>query len=133
MTVVFDTYALVKFLKKEEGYLTIRKALEEGGYVSDATLYELFYVVSRDFIQLGFLLEETLLKAQEIIDSLSYHLKKEAITISIMKKSTYFRIKYSKLNLSHFDCIALATASEFNLPLLSGDKGLAKVQEVTVL
>ena len=50
-----------------------------------------------------------------------------------MQEAIYFKIKYNKLDLSHFDCLALGTAKVLGEPLLSGEKGLAQVKEIKVM
>lgn len=129
---VFDTFALVKLLKKEKGHEAVAGMLRRGGVISEATLYELTYVTARDFLEQGFSLNESLHKASDIINSFAEYLRREAISNQMMHYATYFKIKYSKLNLSHFDCLALATAKVLSQPLISGDKGLAQVKEVKV-
>lgn len=127
---VFDTFALVRILKKEKGYESVAKMLLLGGTISEATLYELTYVTVRDFLEQGFGLDQSIHKASEVIDSLSEYLQREALSDRIMHYAAYFKIKYHKLNLSHFDCLALATAKVLSQPLISGEKGLAQVREV---
>ena len=131
--VVFETFALMKFLKKEGGYEHILKTLQEGGVVSEATLYELLYVVVRDFLGQGKNPDESLRKTEEIIDSLCLYLKKQNLSNGIAQQAAFFKIKYNKLNLSHFDCLALATAFALKMPLCSGEKGLAQVKEVKMI
>ncbi|HIG93646.1 TPA: type II toxin-antitoxin system VapC family toxin [Candidatus Woesearchaeota archaeon] len=130
---VFDTFALVKFLKKEAGWEKVDKALQEGGYISDATLYELLYVCARDFLDQGYNLHESTRKAREIVTSFMVHLKGQFLSDQVRSEAVYFKIKYNRLNLSHFDCLALATAKTLNEPLFSGEKGLAQTKEVRVL
>lgn len=130
--VVFDTFALVKFLKKEPGYEKVHKVLSEGGIIPDTTVYELLYITTRDFLDQGHDLHESLRKAREIVNSLMVYLKKWPLSETIMSEAVTSKIKYSKLNLSHFDCLALATAKEAQQPLFSGEKGLAQVKEVEV-
>ncbi|MBI4980160.1 PIN domain-containing protein [Candidatus Woesearchaeota archaeon] len=130
---VFDTFALVKLLKKEKGYEAVTEMLLCKGIISEATLYELTYVTVRDLLAQGFSLNESIHKASEIISSISEYLHREVLSDRIMHYAVYFKIKYNKLNLSHFDCIALATAKVFSQPLVSGEKGLAQVKEVKVV
>lgn len=131
--VVFDTFALVKFLKKEAGWERVAQVLKREGWISDATLYELVYVVTRDFLEQGNDLSTSLRKAQDIVATISSHLQKVRLSDEVVYQATYFKVKYSKLDLSHFDCIGLATAKIVGKPLFSGEKGLAQVKEVTVL
>ncbi len=130
---VFDTFALVKLLKKEKGYETVAELLLRRGLISEATLYELTYVTVRDLLAQGLNLNESIHKASEIISSINEYLHREALSDQMMHYAAYFKIKYNKLNLSHFDCIALATAKVLSQPLVSGDKGLAQVKEVKVV
>lgn len=131
--VVFETFALMKLLKKEVGYEKVAAMLGGGGFISEATLYELTYVTTRDFLDQGNDLAESLHKAQVVIDSLCLHLKKHGITEDIIQESIIFKITYSKYNLSHFDCLALATAKVLREPLFSGEQGLKHVKEVEIL
>lgn len=131
--VVFETFALMKLLKKEAGHEVVLKALQEGGIVAEATLYEVLYVTIRDFLDQGNELDDSLRKGEEIVASLCLYLKRYSLTTQIARETAHFKIKYSKLNLSHFDCLALATAFVLKQPLLSGEKGLAQVKEVKVL
>ncbi|MBI1970837.1 PIN domain-containing protein [Candidatus Woesearchaeota archaeon] len=130
---VFETYALMKFLKKEIGHEKIRNELEQGGFISEATIYELFYVITRDFIGKSHNIQDAARKAEEIIDSVLVHLKSQNLTQPIMRKAILLKIQYNKLDLSHFDCLALATADYLQQPLLSGEKGLSQVKDVKVI
>lgn len=130
--VVFETYALVKFFKKEPGHEKIAEKLRQGGHIAEATKYELLYDVVRDLLKQGHDLHESIRKGTEIVNSLCIYLQTQNLTESIMSESIYFKIKYNKLDLSHFDCIAAATAKVLGQPLLSGEKGLAQVPEVKV-
>ncbi len=130
--VVFETFALVKFFKKEVGHEKIAEELQQGGCIAEATKYELLYDVVRDLLKQGYDLSESIRKGGEIVNSLCVHLQTKNLTETIMSESVYFKIKYHKLNLSHFDCLALATAKVLGQPLLSGEKGLAQVKEVQV-
>lgn len=131
--VVFETFAIVRLLKKEHGYEEVAKRLKEGGFISAATLYELLYVTTRDYLDQGHDLDESIRRSHEIVSSLLTHLKKQELTEEIMHAAVHFKIKYNRLNLSHFDCLGLATASVLKLPLFSGEKGLAQVKEIKVL
>ena len=130
---VFDTFALVKFVRKEIGYEKVAAALEEGGIISEGTLYEFLHVCTKDFLEQNYELHESLRKATEIVESLLLHLEKQNITLEIAKEAVYFKRHYHKLNLSNFDCLALAMAKVLNEPLLSGEKGLIQVKEVKVM
>ncbi|MBI2146086.1 hypothetical protein HYU22_01965 [Candidatus Woesearchaeota archaeon] len=131
--IVFETFALVKLLKKEPGYEKIAQAVEQGGFILDTTKYELFYDVVRDWMKQGHELHESLRKGIEIIEALATHLQTESVNERIMQESIYFKITYHQLNLSHFDCLALGAAKVLGVPLLSGEKGLAQVKEVKVV
>ena len=108
--VVFDTFALVKFLKKEAGWEHVAQMLKREGWISDVILYELTYVVTRDFLDQGNDLSTSLRKAQDIVAMVVSHLQKVRVSDEVMYHATYFKVKDSKLDLSHFDCIGLATA-----------------------
>ena len=123
---------MVKFLKKEKGFDIVAEELKKGGFVAETTLYELFYVLVRDFQDQGLPLPESLRRGEEIIDSLSVHMKKQNLVSAIMRQAITFKIQYTKHNLSHFDCLALGTAAFLQEPLLSGEKGLREVKEVKV-
>ncbi|MEK6951339.1 MAG: hypothetical protein AABX13_06475, partial [Nanoarchaeota archaeon] len=92
--VVFETFALVKLLKKEAGYEKVAARLKEGGTISEATLYELFYVTTRDFLEQGYDLDESIRQARGIVDSLCIYLKKQTLTEAIIQDSVLFKIKY---------------------------------------
>ncbi len=129
---VFDTFALVRYLRKEVGYEKVGLILSEGGIISEGTLYEFLHVCTKDFQEQGYGLDESIGKATEIVESMIVYLKKQNITMEIAREAVYFKRKYNKLNLSNFDCLALATAKVLGQPLLSGEKGLAQVKEVRV-
>ena len=130
---VFETFALVKLLKKESGHEKVAARLKLGGTISEATLYELLYVTTRDFLEQGYGLEESIRRAREIANSILVYLKKHSLTEPIMQESILFKIKYSKYNLSHFDCLALGTAKVLQESLCSGEQGLKQVKEVEIL
>jgi len=129
---VFDTFALVQYLRKETGHEKIALILREGGIISEGTLYELLHVCTKDFLGQGHDLDESIRKSTEIVESIIVYLKKQNITFEIAREAVYFKRKYHKLNLSNFDCLALGTAKVLGQPLLSGEKGLAQVKEVKV-
>jgi len=129
---VFDTFALVRYLRKEVGHEKVAAILREGGIISEGTLYEFLHVCTKDLQEQGYDLDESIRKATEIVESVMVYLKKQNITMEIAREAVYFKRKYHKLNLSNFDCLALATAKVLGHPLLSGEKGLAQVKEVKV-
>lgn len=131
--VIFETFALVKLLKKEPGHEKVAARLKLGGIISEATLYELTYVTTRDFLEQGHDLGESVRRAREIANSLLVYLKRQALTDSIITEAVALKIKYNKLNLSHFDCLALATAKVLQQPLFSGEQGLKQVKEVEMV
>ena len=116
---IFDTFALVKLLKKEKGWELVRSALQKGGMISEATLYELEYVVTRDYLDQKFELQQALRKAQEISGWVEIDLKKVNLSQEITQHAINFKIRYNKLNLSHFDCLGLSTAYTLQVPLFS--------------
>lgn len=134
--VVLDTYALVKLLKKEPGFEAVKKQLELGknfNSVIQTTLYELLYVCTRDYLDQGLELDDALIKALDVIDSLKVYLKEMPLDTQIMIEAVKLRCFYKKLKLSHFDCLALGAAKASNQTLLSGEKALRRVKEVKVI
>lgn len=130
--VVFDTFALMKFLRKEAGYELVREKLQRGGIICEGTVYELLHVCTKDSLEQGHDLHESIQRASGTVESILVHLQRQNITLTIAREAVYFKRKYNQLNLSNFDCLALGTAKILEQPLLSGEKGLAQVKEVQV-
>ena len=111
-----DTYALIEIIKGNKKY---KKFLSLNLFTSLLHLYELYYVLLRDY--------------NEMVAK-KYFLQFRLISIPIKDEYIFvaskFKLAHVKQKLSYADCLGYAMAQKNNLKFLTGDKEFKKIQGV---
>ena len=125
MKYVFDTYALIEWLVKEnENYRKYFVQMENSeGFVTTFTLVELYHKVYHTLGQ-G--------RVDEIFAIVTGNLNVTKVTPEIIKKSGIFRSQMlkKKLEVSYTDSVNYATATFLGVKLLTGDEDFRNVDNV---
>ena len=125
MKYVFDTYALIEWLVKEnENYRKYFVQMENSeGFVTTFTLVELYHKVYHTLGQ-G--------RADEIFAIVTGNLNVTKVTPEIIKKSGIFKSQMlkRKLEVSYTDSVNYATATFLGVKLLTGDEDFRNVDNV---
>ncbi len=123
MKVVFDTYALIKWLLEEPGYEVVEKYLtDQSVYMSIINFGETYYRLVKN----GF---------KDIAHNL--WVNKDVFPIKYVEPN-WSRVKIAaelkaKYPISYADAFCLALALEINAPVLTGDPEFKKVEEVKLI
>ncbi len=122
---VFDSHALLKFFQKESGYEKIVRVLEaakrrnRAKYINAINLGEVIYATKREFGD------------QKKIEVLANIERLEFVVLpipnSLIFKAAEYKAQYS---ISYADCFALASASEHEAAIVTGDPEFKKVEHL---
>ena len=118
--IVFDSFALLAYLKKEDGFEKVKRSLADDdvhALTNDVNVGEMYYIIARErgFDQADYFIE--IVMPSMPISSVSNALQ------GVIEAA---RIK-SKYPLSYADCFAVATAYREKAPLITGDPEFKKV------
>ncbi len=127
-SVVFDSFALLSFLKDEPDskqvmeYLLRVQNKEVNGYISAVNLCEVYYIIMRE-------------KGQESAEILATSMREWGLSIvpadeDVAKRAGQFKARYP---LSLADAFAAATSQKFEAYLLTGDPEFQKLKGLVKL
>lgn len=124
MTYIIDSFAVLKLIKKEDGYQKVAKIIEK------AKLNEVKLIISS--INFGEVLYRlTQLKGQEYFEKIEQVIR--VLPIKIVEVETNDVINSAKLKsrggISYADCFAINLAQKTGGIILTGDKEFEKFQE----
>jgi len=121
--VVFDSFALLAYLKKECGFEKVKRLLgaeDVQALMNDINVGEAYYIIAR---------ERGPEQADDFVDVILPSLPITLVTNSLQEVIEAARIK-AKYPLAYADCFAVATAYRQKAPLITGDPEFKKVQEI---
>ena len=127
-SLIFDTSAIVRIIKKDRNYQTVLNLLQKSaesksGFISALTTFETCLVTSR--------LSQH--KANETISYLeASNLQFKPVTHEIAKKAILLKLNYHNLNISMADAIIIQTGIEENAEIITADKEWLNVKEAKV-
>lgn len=109
MKSVLDSWAVVALLSGESAADRVRKAIEDGAFISWVNLSEVLYLESRRF---------GAERASTVIESLAAQ-----VVAELPDKALFFEAAAVKAEggVAYADAFAIATAERKGLPLLTGD------------
>lgn len=134
--VVVDTFAILSWLDREQGFEAYAPFLTGSGYRRAISLFTLFE------LKLAFLRRELTPDQQgEAFAFIKTVCDVVEVTEPVAIRAAEIRFKYMKAdaknpvkaNISMADAVMVALAESMGAPLLSGDKGLRQVNEVKVV
>jgi uncharacterized protein len=120
---VFDSFALLAYLKMEGKYKKVKDLLVSEGVLllmNEINVDETFYVLAR---------ERGLEKAEYFINTILPSLPIETVPHTLHDVIEAARIK-STHSISYADCFVVATASRERAAIITGDPEFKKVQKV---
>lgn len=127
MKYLIDTYALIEWYERgsEEYKPYILKIQSFGGYVTQLTLLEFYYIIYHRFGK------ET---ADNVYEEVTNYCETVALDEEIIKKTGEFKSKLLRdKKMSYVDCVNYITAKHIGVKLLTGDddfKGMENVEFV---
>lgn len=121
--IVFDSYALLSYLKKEDNYQKVKETLSSNdtlNLMNELNVGEVYYILARHrgFEQADYFIE-VILKSLPIVVV--------ANTFEMIIKASAIKAKYA---ISYMDCFAVAIAVTEQASILTGDPEFKKVQEL---
>jgi len=121
--IVLDSFALLAYLKKEDGFEKVKRLLAADDFqvlINDINVGEAYYIIAR---------ERGLDQADYFIDVIMPSVPITPVTNTLQEVIEAARIK-SKYSLSYADCFAVATSYRESAPLITGDLEFKKVQDI---
>ena len=125
---IIDSFAVLKLIKKEEGYQKIAKIIQKANQnqvkllISNINFGEILYRL-------------TLIKGQEYFEKIEQIIR--ALPIKIVEIETNDIINSAKLKsrggISYADCFTITLAQKTEAMILTGDKEFEKFQEEVVI
>lgn len=121
--IVFDSYALLSYLKKEDNYQKVKETLSSNdtlNLMNELNVGEVYYILARHkgLAQADYFIE-VILKSLPIVVV--------ANTFEMIIKASAIKAKYA---ISYMDCFAVAIAVTEQASILTGDPEFKKVQEL---
>ncbi|ODS42030.1 MAG: hypothetical protein MSIBF_01395 [Candidatus Altiarchaeales archaeon IMC4] len=128
MRYLIDTYALIEWYEhgSEEYKPYLQEMQASGGYVTQLTLLELYYLVHSRF---------GMEKAEQVYEEVNDCFEAVGLDDELIKKTGEFKsyLLKSKKRMSYIDCVNYVAAKHLGVKLLTGDddfKGMENVEFV---
>lgn len=121
--IVLDSFALLAYLKKEDGFEKVKRLLSDNdvhALINDINVGETYYIIAR---------ERGLDQADYFIDVIMPSMPITSVANELQEVIEAARIK-AKYSLSYADCFAAATSYRERAPLITGDPEFKKVQDI---
>jgi uncharacterized protein len=121
---VFDSFALLAYLKREKGSDRIMSYLSSDEVIINAVnLGEVFYILARS---------RGIESARYFVNTILPSLPLQCVPGGCEEVLEAAKIK-AEFSLSYADCFAVATALKENAPVVTGDPEFKKVEEIVTV
>ena len=120
---VLDTYALLAYLKQEQGHEKVRQLLVSANtevFMNDINIGETYYIISR---------ARGLEDAEYFLSAVLPSLSLERVSNDLDDVIEAAKIK-AQFPISYADCFVIATARKTNATIVSGDPDFNLVQKI---